>query len=139
MSVGDYDPSKMPGVTTTTGSARPGGENWESDRGFKRYRVKSAEFHRSAPAFEGGPGWTLELVDGGSIGLTAEQCTVHPQPGEEALLFGRGFGYPVRGIVISGRVYRYHPGESAESEIARLRSEIRRCEARISELESGRP
>lgn len=54
---------------------------------------------------EGEIGWNLNHSKG-TIWLTAKNCQVTPNPEEECLLEGRGFGFPVTGIVIGGRRYR---------------------------------
>jgi hypothetical protein len=46
-----------------------------------------------------GNGWTL--------GVPLDRCPVVPTVGEHGRLYGRGIGYPVRGIVIGERVYSY--------------------------------
>ena len=78
------------------------GGSFDTDSQYTTERVKTAE-----PSDCSGPGWTLTFENGWSLWCTAAQCAVAPQPGEEARLYGKGLGYPVRGIVIGGRVYHY--------------------------------
>lgn len=52
-------------------------------------------------------GWEIGWRDGFCLFVTNERCQVAPEPGELARLYGKGFGYTVRGVVIGGRVYRY--------------------------------
>ncbi len=77
-----------------------GEANWERDAEFIEYRIESVEPNE-------GYGWTLSLEDGGGIGCPDSECKQAPVPGETARLYGKGFGYQVRGIVINARVYRY--------------------------------
>lgn len=51
-------------------------------------------------------GWSLHF-DGMGIFCPKDQCAQEPVVGEVARLYGRGFGYTVRGIIIEGRVYKY--------------------------------
>ena len=51
-------------------------------------------------------GWSLYAVEGGGTWLTFENCAEQPQPGERIRYYGRGFGFPIEGIEIGGRVYR---------------------------------
>lgn len=82
----------------------------DRDTQYFAERVKGAE------PDENGKGWTLSLEEGGCIWLTSEHCQVQPQPGETARLYGKGFGYDVRGIAIGGRVYRYKSEEVAQAD-----------------------
>jgi hypothetical protein len=50
-------------------------------------------------------GWNLYHTCGCNW-LTSERCAETPQAGEQAVFEGRGFGFPVTGIVIGGRRYR---------------------------------
>lgn len=87
----------------------------------------------------GDGGWSLYFSDG-----TCFFCPAYdgePKPWDFARLFGRGFGYTVRGLVIAGRVVYYRTAEQdedrrvAEAERARLRR-IDDYEARRSEYEA---
>ncbi len=55
---------------------------------------------------EGEQGWTLGL-DGFGLFCPRDQCEQAPIVGETARVYGKGFGYVVRGIIIEGRVYKY--------------------------------
>lgn len=82
-------------------------DNWErDDREYQEHKIEGVE-----PAQEG---WTLRLMDGLCLFCTNEQCKVEPKAGETARLYGRGFGYTVRGIIIESRVYRYLTAEQEE-------------------------
>lgn len=75
------------------------------DQQYETYAIESAEADGDAP------GWTLRFREGSCIWLTAANCDVAPRPGEKARLYGKGFGFRVRGIAIDGRVYRYRTTE----------------------------
>lgn len=60
-------------------------------------------------------GWNVRRADGWSIWVTNEHETRSPMAGETMRLYGRGIGYPVRGIVIGSRVYRYESPEEHEA------------------------
>ena len=76
--------------------------------------------------YKDGGGWELGF-DHLGIGCPDDNCKVAPQVGETVKLFGRGFGYTVRGIEIGGRVYRYQTPEEEEEAhrqwVANLRRE----------------
>jgi hypothetical protein len=55
-------------------------------------------------------GWIVKS-DGFSLLVPSDLCQQAPTAGETARFYGRGIGYPVRGIVIEGRVYRYQTEE----------------------------
>lgn len=78
-------------------------------------------------------GWTIQRDDGWSIFVTSENCQTTPSIGESIRLYGRGIGAPVRGISISGRVYRYEsPTEHEASQnaiFAQLERERKHAEA----------
>lgn len=50
---------------------------------------------------------------------------IAPKPGEKIELYGKGLGYPVRGIVIGGRVYKYLTAAEQEAANAAERERIR--------------
>jgi hypothetical protein len=81
--------------------------SWLEDTQFETYTLEKAE--------PGESGWSLDL-GGCGIFCASDECQATPQPGEEVRLFGKGFGFPVRGIVIGARVYRYATEEQAEEE-----------------------
>lgn len=84
--------------------------NIDTDADYIVERVKRAE-----PATDGESGWTLYFECGTCIWCADAECKVEPRPGEEARLYGKGFGYAVRGIAISGRTYRYLTEEQEET------------------------
>jgi hypothetical protein len=49
----------------------------------------------------------VQMDDGFSLMVPKDRCDVLPTVGEAIRLYGKGVGYPVRGIVIAGRIYRY--------------------------------
>jgi hypothetical protein len=60
-------------------------------------------------------GWSVTGDHGWSIYVTDEQEKIAPAVGERMRLYGRGIGYPVRGIVIGGRTYRYETPEQHDA------------------------
>jgi len=82
-------------------------------------------------------GWAIEFDGGFSILCGRERCTEPPRVGETARLYGKGFGYPVRGIVIEGRVYRYLT--EAEEEQEHTRGIRAQQEERQRELDATQP
>ena len=80
---------------------------WENDPQFESYIVKEAQ--------PGDGGWSLTFAEGTGIWCPSEHCQQEPQPGETARLYGKGFGYPVRGIAIGGRSYRYLTDEQEDA------------------------
>jgi hypothetical protein len=50
-------------------------------------------------------GWNLYSEHGG-IWLTSENCAQTPEPGEQIVFGGKGFGHIVTSIEIGGRFYR---------------------------------
>lgn len=85
----------------------------DADTEFETYRIKSVIAHSP-------DGWTLEFDDGACLLCRGDACKEPPEAGEYAALYGRGFGYPVRGIRIGKRVYRY---ETADDYAARCQRE----------------
>ncbi len=86
--------------------------NWQDDSQYEEYIVKSAT------PVEGG--WDLSFEENGCIFLPSDQCDETPVPGEVALLFGKGMGYSVRGILIGptkkyARVYFYRTEEEQDA------------------------
>lgn len=83
----------------------------ENDTQFEATAVAKVE-----PAKDG---WLVTRADGWGLFVPSEHCADEPQPGEGMLCYGRGVGYPVRGIVIGGRCYRYEtPAEHEVSQQA---------------------
>lgn len=88
----------------------------KDDKEFWAMSVKSVE-----PASQG---WTVTGSDGWSMYVQNTMCDVAPVPGEPIKFYGRGIGYPVRGIVIGGRVYKYQTPEVHEAEQAEMRARL---------------
>ena len=64
---------------------------------------------------QGFQGWTVCCQDGGCLFIPGND-DIAPTPGEVMRTYGRGFGYPVRGIVIGGRVYKYQTDAQMHAE-----------------------
>lgn len=73
--------------------------NWDTDTQYTEERLQTVE---PSPN-----GWTLSFESGGCLFCPNDLCQRAPVTGETARLYGKGFGYTVRGLVIEGRVYRY--------------------------------
>lgn len=91
---------------------------WEQDMQFQAHEVGTVE-----PATNG---WSVGFVHGWHLFVTSDNVKEPPTPGEPVLLFGRGIGYPVRGIVIGGRVYRYQGAAEHEVEQSEMRAHLTR-------------
>jgi hypothetical protein len=81
----------------------------EDDQQFEESIVQEVHF--------GEGGWSV-VIDGAMLFVSSARCDVVPKPGEAMRTYGRGFGYPVRGVVIGGRTYSYSTEEQAEAEHA---------------------
>lgn len=72
----------------------------ESDIEFEIMTVESATLHKGW--------WDVRFAEGTGLGIEASlQPDRTIEPGQTVKLYGRGFGYPVRGIVIDDVVWRY--------------------------------
>lgn len=71
---------------------------WDTDTQYIEHRLTEVTANEQ--------GWTLGL-DGSHLFCPKDQCERAPAVGEIARLYGKGFGYVVRGIIIEGRVYKY--------------------------------
>jgi hypothetical protein len=60
-------------------------------------------------------GWFLVLSNSWGVFVPNARCGVSPSVGESIRLFGKGIGYPIRGITIEGRVYKYETPEEHEA------------------------
>lgn len=69
------------------------------DKQFETHTVDKVEVYQE--------GWVLTFDDSFSLFCTSDECKTAPEVGEIARLYGRGLGYPVRGIVVGERRYRY--------------------------------
>jgi hypothetical protein len=83
--------------------------NWDTDTQFEEHRLTRVE--------NGVTGWSL-YFDGMGLFCPNDLCQQVPVAGETARLYGKGFGYPVRGIIIDGRVYKYLTEEGEKEEHA---------------------
>jgi hypothetical protein len=101
-----------------------------ADAEFREHRLETVE------AAKDGSGWTITFDDCLCTFVTSKTCKVAPQPGETLRLYGRGFGYTVRGIVIGGRVYRYRTEAEAAQDHKNWCAEQRR--KRAAEYETKR-
>ncbi|OLV20146.1 hypothetical protein [Deinococcus marmoris] len=63
------------------------------------------QFEDAIIASVGEEGRTVTMDTGWSLGISAGPFI--PQPGQSIRLYGKGTGYPVRGIVIDGQVFLY--------------------------------
>ncbi len=79
--------------------------NIDTDKQYQDERIETVE------ACKGG--WTVTFDGSLMLFVPDEQCKTAPQPGETLRTYGRGLGYTVRGIAISGRVYRYRTEDEA--------------------------
>ena len=88
-------------------------------------------------------GWMVERDDGWHLFVPSEDCSTAPTAGEEMRCYGRGIGYPVRGIVVGGRVYRYETPEEHEVSQREMRERLTRereeSEATFRAAASSRP
>lgn len=88
-------------------------------------RAEDAEYQdfTIASVAQEGDGWfAVTLSDGWCIGVGPGPA-IEPQPGMSIRLYGRGTGYPVRGIVIDGVVIRYQTDGEYRAETARRAAE----------------
>lgn len=91
--------------------------NHDQDQQFQSEKIARVEASTAGDR----PGWHLTFEAGFGIWCTGEHCQQEPAAGETARLYGKGFGYCVRGIVIEGRVYRYlTPEQEEERRLIRL-------------------
>lgn len=98
------------------------------DQEYQDFIITSVEREQS--------GWfAVGLSDGWCIGVDPTPA-VEPRPGLLIRLYGRGTGYPVRGIVIDGVVVRYQTDGEYRAETARKAAEERA--AKFAEFETRR-
>lgn len=80
---------------------------WQMDREFTEKPLKSVRKEPDGYALERVDDWgTLWIADPG----------FEPKVGQMARYYGKGDGFPVRGVVIDGRVVRYQTAAEAEAE-----------------------
>lgn len=86
--------------------------------------------------YEDKDGWHVRSKDGWTLYVTNKHCTTPPQDGERMIVYGRGLGYPVRGIDIGGRVYLYMT--EAQHEQAEIDERLAAKAKRLAEFVAGR-
>lgn len=101
----------------------------QHDTQFEDSKVKSVRE-------EVGQGWSVGSSDGWHLFVSNKEMATPPAVGETMRTYGKGFGYPVRGIVIGGRVYRYQ--SEADAETARVASIEESKRQKRAEFESKR-
>lgn len=89
-----------------------------NDLEFKAHVIEKTEASSS--------GWSVTMGNGWSIFVPIDRCAVGPAPGEGILLYGKGIGYPVRGIVVAGRVYSYETPVEHEASQSAMRERLTR-------------
>lgn len=98
------------------------------DQDYRDFTIAKVERDRD--------GWfSVTLNDGWCIGVGPD-ATVKPKPGKTIRLYGRGMGYPVRGIAIDGVVVRYQT-EAEYRDEAKRTAAVERA-ARFAEFETRR-
>ncbi len=105
--------------------------SWDTDTQFTEGRLSSV--------VGGCDGWNLYVEDDWGIWCPSDQCQTAPAAGETGRFYSKGLGYPVRGIIIEGRVYKYlteeqekerHAGWVNEENDKRARAEERERQSR---------
>lgn len=93
---------------------------------------KQFETHTIAKVTTHDDGWDVGFFGGMLLWVPNNDCTRAPSPNEEMRLYGRGFGYPVRGITIGENVYRYQT--EAEADAQRITDAKAAKDARAAEF-----
>lgn len=93
---------------------------WDNDGEFEQHTIVKVE---------GKPGEYFILFDG-SLGIGCPS-DFEPRPGDEAILFGRGIGYPVRGLIVGGREVWYRTPEEEQAKAQADREEYERKQALV--------
>lgn len=91
--------------------------SWQHDPQYEMHELTTVE-----PSADG---WSVGFDSMGLFVPNAE-CKTAPSVGELIRVYGRGFGYTVRGIVIEGRVYRYESEADHEVSQAAFRERLKR-------------
>lgn len=102
--------------------------SWETDTQYTAARIREVE-----PIDNG---WALYFDNGGFVSCPSDTCQQAPAVGEMARLYGKGFGYAVRGVVVERRVYRYLT--EAEQHQQELKAEKEAAVKAAAELDVGR-
>lgn len=104
--------------------------SWDTDPQYKEEKLTDVT--------PGGEGWTLGM-NGTGLFCPKDQCAQAPVVGETVRLYGKGMGYPVRGIIIEGRVYSYRTEEQeAQRHAEWVAEESRKKEALFESERAGR-
>lgn len=96
-----------------------------NDPEYQSYRLARVEPHMDADK----PHFILVTEDSGCLCVANPERLPLPKPGDVARFYGRGFGYPVRGVVVGDIVYRYQTAEEERETHARQVAE-RKAEKR---------
>jgi len=79
---------------------------------------------------ENDDGWAVGWGSGWELHVPNKECDIEPVPGEKMRCYGKGIGYPVRGIMIGSRVYKYQTPAEAEEERLKMVADIKAREAK---------
>jgi hypothetical protein len=60
-------------------------------------------------------GWTIQDTDGWCLFIRGTEFILPPKVGETLRTYGKGFGYPVRGIMVGGRVFSYETSDQMDA------------------------
>lgn len=89
----------------------------DSDKPYQIAIIQSVKAHDT--------GFGVNFDNGWGLFIPNDAVRTAPMPGEQIELYGKGFGYPVRGIVIGGRVYKYLTAAEQEAADTTERERIR--------------
>lgn len=90
------------------------------------------EDHVIAEVRDEGSYWTIQSDEGWCLGVEKSKFASPPQPGQVARYYGRGFGYPVRGLDVDGVEVYYETEDEYRTRAtieAEERNSARRAEA----------
>lgn len=88
----------------------------DNDSQFEDYIIHAVKPH-------GEHSFTLDLRDGGTLWVENDKGLIRPFPGWTARLYGKGFGFPVRGVVVGDLVYRYETEDQYQASMTAAREE----------------
>ena len=97
----------------------------DNDKQFETHTITSAT------ALDGG--WDVRFEGGLCLWVPNDRCQYAPLVGDTMRLYGRGFGYPVRGIAI-GHNYVYRYQTRAEADAQRITDAKAAKDARAAEF-----
>jgi hypothetical protein len=90
-----------------------------------------------------GGGWSVKMSNGYWLFVASSENDIRPNVGGVMRLYGKGVGYPIRGVIIDDVVYRYQSAEAHEIERtqirARLTSEREEADAKFVSSEKEKP